>query len=116
MNAFMSSLDNLYETLSEETGTDTQSFQEFKQHLSSLFFPSQDIELSNPLHPVNAFGQPGDRTGNRNRLWVSLTNSLPEDPAFENIVEHMFDRPDSDSYTYTTRLLRSWSFYAEQYY
>jgi hypothetical protein len=113
MNAFMSSLDNLYDVIQEETGADAQVFQEFKTHFSGLFFPPQDIELSNPLHPVNAYGIPGDRQGNRNRLWVAITNALPE---HEAIVEYMFDRPDSDCYTYTTRLLRSWSFYSAQYY
>lgn len=110
MNAFIASLDNLYSALSEETG-DGQLVCDFKLYMNSVFYEPPNMEITHPLHPITAYAQPHDLRGNRNRLWVSLTNAAPV--YYENIIEYMFDRPDSDSYMCTTRLLRSWMRYAD---
>jgi hypothetical protein len=111
MNALLSSFDNLYEALeSELSAEDVQYLQEFKRCLHGVFFV-EEIDRYDPLHPLQSLAVPDDREGNRGRLWVYLTNALPGEN-YDPIVELMFDRPDSDSYMYTTRLLRSWERYA----
>lgn len=105
MNAFLSSLDNLYEALVLES-SDPQLVNDFKVYMGSAFRVPSFADQYHPMNPMFAFAQPEDQHGNRNRLWVKLTDTAPVQ--YEPLIELMFDRPDSDSYMYTTRLLRSW--------
>jgi hypothetical protein len=113
MNAVLDSLENLVGALIEESG-DQQLVNDFKLYINCAFHEPQDLERTHPLHPLCAFAQPDDQRGNRNRLWVKLTDTAPV--YYEPLIELMFDRPDSDSYMYTTRLLRSWLRYGARQY
>ena len=115
MNRLLNSLDELYDTIQTIENDDYAT--RIRRFLIDLLHKDEtNLPHVDPNSPYTRFASRGDAEGNRLRLFQALqekVNEKDEDHELQACVDLMFETPDTDPYTRTTKILRRYMSYVD---
>jgi hypothetical protein len=115
MNRLLNSLDELCDAIQTIENDDYAT--RIRRFLIDLLHKEErNLNHNDPNSPYTRFASRGDAEGNRLRLFQALQEQVNEeesDHELQSCVDLMFETPDTDPYTRTTKILRRYMSYVD---
>ena len=113
MNRLLNALDDLYDAVKEKESDDHAV--RFRRCLIELLHKDErNLGHNDPNSPYTRVATPGDREGNRLRLFQALQECCDEENNdLQAVVELMFEVPGETVYTKATEVLRRYITYVD---